>query len=156
VQPGEIYDMTLTPANSLTYDAHGPSLTNWAAGAQAHYSFLQHLEQGSTSKYKFDTWDYEYERLSTNFFAMRGSDILDVFPFPQPDHEAYLTTVRPKELGRHVIVDRTGIATHFAFRPQRNAHDGHGLAWTDVLDRYRADAEENVCPYPSRSCTRVP
>jgi hypothetical protein len=156
LQPGESYDIALTPANTLTYDAFGPSLHNWAAGAQTHYSFLHHLEQGDTSKYKFDTWDYLYERLSINFLALRGSDILDVFPFPEPDDEAYLTTVRSKELGRHVIVDGTGLAVHFAFGPQRTAHEGKGLAWTDALSRYATYAQEKVCPFPNRAGTTVP
>lgn len=154
--PGETYDMAITPASTLTYYAHGPSLHNWAAGAQTHYSFLDHLEQGDISKYKFDTWDYLYERLSINFIALRGSDILDVFPFPQPDDEDYLTTVRSKELGRHVVVDGTGLAVHFAFSPQSRAHEGRGLSWTDALSRYAAYAEEKVCPFPSRAATTVP
>ncbi|KAB5526428.1 hypothetical protein GE09DRAFT_1178171 [Coniochaeta sp. 2T2.1] len=139
---GEAYNITTNPASTLTYDPFGPSLHNWAAGAQTHYSFLHHLEQRDTYKYKFDTWDYLYERLSINFLALRGGDILDVFPFPQSDDEDYLTRVRSKELGRRVIVDGTGLAVHFAFGPQRKAHDGHGLAWTDALDRYGAYADE--------------
>lgn len=145
--PGESYHIDLFPAQTLTYEAFGPSLWNWAAGAQTHYSFLQHLEQGDTAKYKFDTWDYDYERLSINFFAIRGRDVLDAFPWSNPDDEDYLTVVRSKELGRHVVVDGTGIAAHFSFWPQRDAHDGRGLAWTDVLDRYRAYAQEMVCPF---------
>lgn len=136
----ESFDINDTPAHTLTYDAFGPSLTNWAVGAQTHYSFLQHLERNDTWKYKFDIWDYGYDRLSINFFALRGSDVLDVFPFPQKDDEMYLTQTRPKQLGQHVVVDGNGIATHFAFRPQRNAQDEKGLAWTDALDRYRAYA----------------
>ena len=154
--PGQLYDMALSPANTLTYEAFGPSLKNWAAAAQAHYSFLQHLEQGDTRKYHFDTWDYQYERLSINFFAIRGSDILDVFPFPESDDEKYLTVVRSKQLKRHVVVDGTGLAVHFAFNPQRRAHNGQALAWTDALDRYRAYAEENVCPFSNRTGTTVP
>jgi hypothetical protein len=151
-----MYDASLTPASTHTYDAFGPSLHNWAAGAQTHYSFLQHLEQGDTHKYEFDMWDYQYERLSINFLALRGSDILDVFPFPVQDDERYLTQERSRELGRHVVVDGTGLAVHFAFGPQRAAHKGKGLAWTDALSRYAAYAEEKVCPFPNRSGTAVP
>jgi hypothetical protein len=150
------FDISDSPSRTLTYDAYGPSWLNWAASAQTHYSFLQHLEQNKTSKYKFDIWDYAYERLSINFLVLRGKDVLDVFPFPEKDDELYLTTIRPKELGRHVVVDGTGIATHFAFRTQRDAHGGKGLAWTDALSRYRAYAQEKVCPYPNRAGTKVP
>jgi hypothetical protein len=150
------YDINDSPSRTLTYDAYGPSWLNWAASAQTHYSFLQHVEENKTSKYKFDMWDYGYERLSINFFVLRGKDVLDVFPFPEKDDELYLTTIRPKELRRHVVVDGTGIATHFAFRTQRDAHGGKGVAWTDALDRYRAYAQEKVCPYPKRAGTKVP
>jgi hypothetical protein len=149
---GKNFDMSLSPASTLTYDAFGPSLLNWAAAAQTHYSFLQHLERGDTWRYKqFDTWDYAYERLSINFFAMRGKDIMDVFPFPQQDDEDYLTVVRPKEVRRHVVVDGTGLAVHFAFMPQYSAHEGKGVTWTDALKRYGAYAKEMICLPPNRT-----
>lgn len=145
LRQNETFDISLTPASTLTYGAFGPSLNNWAAAAQTHYSFLQHLENGDIWRYKFDTWDYGYERLSINFFGIWGRDIMDVFPFPQTDDEDYLTVVRPKETQRHVVVDGTAIAVHFSFGPQYKAHGGHGLMWTDLLPRYAEYARENVC-----------
>lgn len=144
---GETYDMSLAPVDTLTYNAFGPSLKNWAAAAQIQYSFLQHLEEGDTWRYKFDIWDYNYKRLSINFLAIRGSDILDVFPFPERDDEAYLVQTRPQQLRRRVIVDGTALAVHFAFGSQYNAFEGKkGIRWTDALDRYTAYADEMVCP----------
>jgi hypothetical protein len=149
---GKSFDMSLSPASTLTYNAFGPSLNNWAAAAQTHYSFLQHLEQGDTWRYKqFNTWDYAYERLSINFFAIWGKDVIDVFPFPQQDDEDYLTAVRPREVRRHIIVDGTGLAVHFAFKPQYIAHEGKGVTWTDALERYRAYAKEMICLLPNRT-----
>ena len=145
-RPGQHYDLSRTPASTLSYDAWGPSLNNWAAGAQIHYSFLQHLEEGDIWKYHFDHRDYEYERVSINFFAVRGKDIMDGYPFPHGDDESYLTLQRPAELKRHVIVDGAGTAAHFSFGPQYKAHDQRGMGWTDVLGRYKAYAEEHVCP----------
>lgn len=52
------FDISDSPARTLTYDAYGPSLLNWAVGAQTHYSFLQHLEDDDIQKYKFDVWDF--------------------------------------------------------------------------------------------------
>jgi hypothetical protein len=144
---GETYDMSLAPVDTLTNDAFGPSLRNWGAAAQIHYSFLQHLEQNETWRYKFNIWDYNYRRLSINFLAIRGQDILDVFPFPERDDEKYLVEIRPKELRRRVIVDGTALAVHFAFLSQYNAFEGNkGVRWTDALDRYTAYADEMVCP----------
>ncbi len=145
MRPKESYDIALTPASTLTYEAFGRLLKNEAAAAQTHYSFLSHLERNETDKYHFGTWDYGYERLSINFFAIRGKDIIDAFPFPIPDDEKYLTEKRPRELGRHVIVEGTGLAVHFSFSPQRRVHDDRSLEWTDLLGRYRGFAEENIC-----------
>ncbi|KAJ6437100.1 para-nitrobenzyl esterase [Purpureocillium lavendulum] len=110
------YDISLTAASTLTYNAWGPSLYNWAAAAQTHYSFLTHLERDDIWRYRFDFWDYTYERLSINFIAIRGQDIIDVFPIPRDDDEAYLTVERPQ-----------------------------ALRWTDILERYRLYAEEDGC-----------
>jgi hypothetical protein len=144
---GSNFDLGLTPASTITYDAFGPgSLRSWATAAQTHYSFLQHLEQGETGRYKFDTWDFQYQRLSINFLAVRGKDIMDAFPFPQPDDESYLTERRPRETNRRVVVDGTALAVHYAFNPQYMAHGGKGLTWTDVLPRYAAYAQEMICP----------
>ena len=143
-------DIVKTPARELSFDSEGGGLHSWAAAAQTHYSFLSHLEKQDTYRYKFDFWDYHYYRVSINFFGVWGSDIIDAYPFPGDD-EAFLTTQRPKELGRHVIVDGHGLAVHFAFGPQREAHERKGLFNTDLLARYRAYAEELICPYPNRT-----
>jgi hypothetical protein len=151
--PDENYDISLSPASTLTFDAFGPGLNNWAAAAQIHYTFLQHLEQGDIWRYKFNTWDFAYQRLSINLFALRGRDIIDVFRFEgdngEPfngDDEHYLTVKRPSQVKRHVVVDDTGVAVHFAFRLQYTAHDMRGVAWTDLLKRYQLYAEEMICP----------
>jgi hypothetical protein len=121
---------------------------NWAAAAQAHYSFLTHLErQEVAQRYRFDLWgDFSaYTRLNINLIAIRGRDILDVYPFPGSDDEWYLTVTRPRELRRIVVVDGGGVAVHFAFHSQYTAHNWRGVTWTDALSRYHGYAEEFVC-----------
>jgi hypothetical protein len=52
-----------------------------------------------------------------------------------------------------VIVDGTVLSVHFAFGPQRKQFKSEkegGLYHTDLLSRYKAYAEENVCPFPQR------
>lgn len=134
-----------SPASTLTFDAWGTSVNNWAAAAQSHYSFLQHLEEGETSRYKFHIWNYNFTRLALNFYAVRGRDIVDAFPFPTADDEEFLTVTQPKELGRPVVVEGSSMVAHFAFNKQRTPHEGRALAWTDLLARYRNYAEECVC-----------
>jgi len=40
------------------------------------------------------------------------------------------------------VMNGHAIASHYCFNAQRE--NGKGLAWTDVLARYKAYAEENV------------
>ncbi|KAF2433021.1 hypothetical protein EJ08DRAFT_669189 [Tothia fuscella] len=142
VRPQE-RDIVDTPAGALRFDAYGPGWTDWSIAAQTHYSFLQHIEEGGLWRYKFNMWDYQYYRLSVNFIGFWGNDIVDAFPFPSRDDEEYLTTTRPKELGRHVVLDGTVLSAHFAFGPQRrNGEEEGGLYHTDLLNRYKAYAAE--------------
>jgi len=149
-------DIDTTPCGALRFDSHGPGWTDWTIAAQTHASFLQHLEQDSLWRYKFNLWDYHYYRLSVNFIGFWGDDLVDAFPFPIRDDEEYLTKVRPKELNRHVVLDGTVLSVHFAFGPQRLEKEGApgdsvgGLYHTDLLARYKAYAEEMVCPFPKR------
>jgi hypothetical protein len=143
------YDIMKTPARELDADGGG-LLFSWAATAQTHYSFLSHLEKDELDKYQFDHWDYMYARLSINFLCIAGKDIIESFPFPHDDEE-FITRERSKELGRHVIVDGGGTAVHFAFGPQREAHERNGVFKTDLLSRYKGYADEKICPYPNRT-----
>lgn len=70
-------------------------------------------------------------------------DMLDVFPSAQQDDEDYLTVVRPKQLRGHVIVDGVGLA---AFSLLYTAHDEKGVRWTGLFVRYKAYADDIVCP----------
>lgn len=54
-----------------------------------------------------------------------------------------------------VVLDGTVLSVHFAFSVQRRGPDeenspGGGLYHTDLLKRYKAYAEEMVCPFPQR------
>lgn len=81
------------------YDKSGPGWSNWAIASQEHYSFLDNLERDRLEIYHFDTWDYQYERLSINMIAIWGDDVVDNRPFPEDD-EQWLTVDLPQKLGR--------------------------------------------------------
>lgn len=158
------YNLDGTPITLTTYNDHGPGWKNWAVAAQEHYSFLEHLENGDVDQYHFGTWDYQYERLSINMIAVWGDDIVNNRPVPNDD-EKWLTIQLPKKLGRRksppmclscsfprnppltqisdAVIDGKAVASHYAFRSQTKY--GKGLEWTDLLDRYRAYANENIC-----------
>ena len=44
-----------------------------------------------------------------------------------------------------VVIDGHGVAVHWGYRSMSARKDSVGLEATDVLDRYRLYAEENVC-----------
>ena len=45
-----------------------------------------------------------------------------------------------------VVIDGHGVAAHHGYYPMKSDNDKAGIDYTDVLDRYRAYAEEKVCP----------
>jgi hypothetical protein len=112
VPPSEL-DIVKTPAGRLTFDSHGSGWRDWRIAAQTHYSFLQHLEEESLWRYKFNLWDYQYYRISVNFIGFWGDDIVDAFPFPVADDEEYLTMIRPKELGRRKYLFLLSPVNHY-------------------------------------------
>jgi hypothetical protein len=86
--------------SAITQWSHKGALENWAVAAQTHFSFLSHLEKNNLQKYKFDVFDYHYQRISINFLGFWGKDIKEAFPFETNDDEEYLSVTRPKELKR--------------------------------------------------------
>ena len=139
-----------TPISVVEYSLDGPGWHSWVVGAQTHYSFFENLEKDELRRYKYDIWDYHYDRISINFILVTGEDILRVMPM-EDDDEGYLTTKATKILGRHAVMEGTGLAVHFAFGAQILPHNRHGLGDTDALDRYRAFADEKVCGKPRGS-----
>jgi hypothetical protein len=96
-------DIDKTPAHVVDYYAAGAGFHSWVVGAQTHYSFLENLEKEELWRYKFDLWDYHYDRLSINFIAFMGEDIQDNLPIAASD-EWYLTKFLPEKLGRRKLI----------------------------------------------------
>ena len=140
-------DIVDTPVSAVTYDSHGAAWSSWLVGAQTHYSFLENLEKDELRRYKYDVWDYHYDRLSINMIAIMGDDLRSVMPLPSGD-EVFLTQTVPRTLRRHAVMEGAGIAVHFGYGIQVNAYNKHGIHDTDALDRYRAFADEKVCGKP--------
>ncbi|RSL92558.1 hypothetical protein CEP52_013730 [Fusarium oligoseptatum] len=131
-----------TPIEMTEYHPMGRGWTEWKIGAQEHYSFLENLEHNSLSQYKFDTWDFQYERMGIQFIAMLGKDINIAKPI-ESDDENHFSCTMPRQLGRHAVADGKGIAVHYSFGSQRG-----GMERTDILARYRAFARDNICTSP--------
>jgi hypothetical protein len=88
----------LGEGKNFEYAANGTGFRSWAIAAQTHYSFFKNLEDGELWRYKFDLWDYHYDRISINFLAFMGDDIV-AHPVVGSD-EQYLTVTMPKKLKR--------------------------------------------------------
>ncbi|KAG5662971.1 hypothetical protein KAF25_000907 [Fusarium avenaceum] len=131
-----------TPIEGTEYHPMGRGWTEWKIGAQEHFSFFENLEKKKLSAYKFDTWDFQYERMGIQFVALLGKDINQAKPI-EADDENHFSCNMPRTLGRHAVADGRGVVAHYSFGIQRE-----GMDHTDVLDRYRSFALDNICAGP--------
>ncbi|KAI1288998.1 hypothetical protein F5Y03DRAFT_388912 [Xylaria venustula] len=152
--------------------AFSPVWKSWAMAAQQQYSLLYNLEKNQISRYFFgrpaaypenakgpDTnttvsapriegqvvlggeqiFDTQFRRYNLNFCAVWGSDIKKHLPMNDDDEDA-ITKLIPKETGRPFIIDTRAVVGHFSFFTQAEE-----IRQTDLLDRWRAFANEAVC-----------
>ena len=72
------YTLDFTPMSINLYDPFGPGWKDCRIAALGHYSFFQNAEEGEKGlrNYKFERWDMNYGRLSINFMAIWGRDVL--------------------------------------------------------------------------------
>ncbi|KAL8833292.1 MAG: hypothetical protein Q9170_004351 [Blastenia crenularia] len=137
-----------TPISKSEYNPYSPDWKSWALAAQVHYSLLENIEKNQLRLYHYGTsspssheglWDMAFGRMNINFMAIWGKDVLDNAPFEGPDDEHELSVNIPIKLNRPVLVNTHAVAAHFSFRTQHEVYE------TDLLDRYRAYANEMVC-----------
>jgi hypothetical protein len=122
---------------------NGGGMWSWTLGAQYHYSFLEHLENDSLDRYKVPLWEFQYEKVGMSFVCIWGTDIVATRPLPagsEIEVARFLSVDIPQRTGRGAVVDGKALVVRFAHQEQRN-----GLESTDLLDRYKGYAEENVC-----------
>ncbi|KAM0501541.1 hypothetical protein ACHAP8_004529 [Fusarium lateritium] len=139
---GEDHVLDTTPIEATEYDPMGRGWTEWTIGAQEHFSFFENLVKNKLSAYKFDTWDFQYERMGIQFVALLGRDINRAKPI-EADDENHFSCIMPRILGRHAVADGRGVVAHYSFGSQRA-----GMDQTDVLDRYRSFASNHICAEP--------
>ncbi|TWU70346.1 hypothetical protein ED733_000038 [Metarhizium rileyi] len=136
--PGHTLDGT--PILSTTYNAYeSPGWWNWVVGAQQHYSFFENLETDQLRRYRFDLWDYRDYRMGLQLVTMTGRDINSAKPIAEDD-EGYFCVEVPKRTGRYAAAAGGGVASHYSFGAQKG-----GMDKTDILDRYRSYAQDNIC-----------
>ncbi|KAI0970167.1 hypothetical protein F4678DRAFT_148884 [Xylaria arbuscula] len=150
---------------------YGAAWKSWMISAQQQYSLLRNLELNSMWRYHFGTqldypqganssadpsalkyfdpnhlgpgaeqlFDTGYIRYNLNFVALWGHDIKNNLPIAEDDEEDLTATI-PKRLQRPFVIDSRAVVGHLSFYPQHS-----GIKQTDLLDRWRAFANEMVC-----------
>ncbi|KAF5969526.1 hypothetical protein FBULB1_10205 [Fusarium bulbicola] len=139
---GKDHILDTTPIEATEYNPMGRGWTQWTIGAQQHFSFFENLWKKKLSAYKFETWDFQYERMGIQFVALLGRDINRAKPI-EADDENHFSCNMPRALGRHAVADGRGVAAHYSFGSQRA-----GMDRTDIIDRYRSFARNNICTGP--------
>ncbi|KAH8690960.1 hypothetical protein BGW36DRAFT_411698 [Talaromyces proteolyticus] len=105
---------------------------NWVAQqARQHYSFLEHLEQGTLERYKFPEWKNPRKDISGSLVCIKGSDMRKVAVKRQTS----------SWLRKHTVIDGKRVVSHYS-----NEAGLQGLDSTDVMERYQRYAKENICP----------
>ncbi|KFA46078.1 hypothetical protein S40293_07747 [Stachybotrys chartarum IBT 40293] len=132
-----------TPISHTEYQPLGAGWYDWKIGAQEHLSFFENLEKNELWRYKFHTWDFQYNRMGIQFVALMGKDINSAKPIDDDDEQHFAVTM-PQSLGRHAVADGRGVVAHYSFNIQFEP----GMRTTDILERYRAFAEESICAGP--------
>jgi hypothetical protein len=132
------------PIAGSIYTETGPSLQDWTVSAQQHYSFLHHLESNDLIRYKFPLWTDPTEPISQNFGCFWGRDadaLSEMFESGGDLTKSWSAADGPQP---HVVIDGKGLVSHYSARLGPD-----GLDSTDLLDRYRAYAQERVCLHTS-------
>jgi hypothetical protein len=152
-----------TPMSRLGVDPWFMGVHHWSTAAQQHYSLLQNIEESQLHRYHMAStpplgvglYNTQYIRYNLNFLAIWGRDVvlgagLDPVTKSLPpsskgynllDDEKNMTADIPRTLGRPFMIDVQALASHLHFGPQTPQ-----VQMTDLLDRYRAYANEKVCP----------
>lgn len=129
-----------TPVGRIEYDAFGTGWSHWSIAAQEHASLFENLENGQLDLYKTQSklWDFTGDRLSINFVAIWGDDIVNNSPIADDDEPA-LTVELPTKLNRTAIVASHSLISHYTFGKQNL------LSTTNILARYSSYAHEKIC-----------
>ncbi|KAI1804629.1 hypothetical protein F4811DRAFT_561670 [Daldinia bambusicola] len=147
------FDLLKTPMGKYDQNrgsdpiAFGLAWKSWAIGAQQQYSLLHNLEQNKMQRYFFGrNIQYPENALGPNASAVvlpkgggPGGEQTDQLPI-KDDDEQDITADIPRRIGRPFVIDTRSVVGHFSFYTQKE-----GINKSDLLDRWRAFANEAVC-----------
>ncbi|KAJ5225164.1 hypothetical protein N7468_006389 [Penicillium chermesinum] len=131
------------PISASIYTQLGPNMTDWTVAAQQHYSFLRHLESKDLARYKFPLWVDPAEPTSKNFGCFWGKDagvLRRIFEHELGSEELLRSWTDADGNKPRITIDGKGLASHYSA-----SQGASGLDATDLVDRYRAYAQERVC-----------
>ncbi|KAI5868386.1 hypothetical protein GGS23DRAFT_27222 [Durotheca rogersii] len=148
---------------------YGAAWRSWAIASQQQYSLLRNLEDNTMARYFFGSpqhlpaaanasatalrhqeankggpgaeqlYNTQYKRYNLNFVALWGHDVRASLPIAEDDEQDFTVTI-PKRVRRPFVIDTRSVVGHLSFYPQHE-----GVRQTDLLDRWRAFANEMVC-----------
>ncbi|RYO90582.1 hypothetical protein DL764_008422 [Monosporascus ibericus] len=128
-------------------------------GSSIGLAHAQAYAKATTAKSKSTTppppggeqlFDMQYVRYNLNFVAIWGRDVRDSLPIGAADEEELSQTI-PRRLGRPFVIDTRAVVGHHSFFTQRE-----GIERTDLLDRWRALANEVACDASRGSGPKAP
>ncbi|KAI1451880.1 hypothetical protein F4805DRAFT_463351 [Annulohypoxylon moriforme] len=137
------------PLNYLPRDVNDDGSHSYYS-SDGHYHVHQHhhyarvssngnSDGGYTGPGGEQLYDTQYERYNLNFVAIWGRDVRLALPIVSDDEQDMTVTV-PLRLNRPFVIDTRAVVGHLSFYTQRA-----GIADTDLMDRWRAFSNENVC-----------
>lgn len=113
-----------------------------ASPPQQNHSFRSAVTDTNPSLGGEALYDTQFQRYNLNFIAVWGRDVKLGMPIGGDD-EADMTQWIPRRLGRPFVIDTRAVVAHGSFSTQHG-----GVRSTDLLDRWRAVANEMVCDVP--------
>lgn len=134
---------TMTPARADPFESPSPSSSATSKPTAATRGQAPQQRSGTIDNTHPDAggenlFDMQYARYNLNFVAVWGRDVKQGLPVD--DDEADFTQHIPRRLGRPFVIDTRAVVAHNSFFTQHG-----GIRQTDLLDRWRALANEMAC-----------
>ncbi|KAI2621274.1 hypothetical protein GGR54DRAFT_600862 [Hypoxylon sp. NC1633] len=114
------------------------------SAAVLRYQVLNNDKAGGPGPGAEQLYNTQYKRYNLNFVALWGHDVRASLPIAEDDEQDFTVEI-PLRRRRPFVIDSRAVVGHLSFYPQ---HDG--VRETDLLDRWRAFANEMVCAPPNR------
>jgi hypothetical protein len=105
---------------------------------QIHETFIEKIKNNKQQDFFTPNWDLLfYERCSINAICWSGLDFSNFNGIVEKDDEDYLSSDKPRSIGKTNLIMGNSLFSHYAFRPQREYLDSS----TQILKKYKEISE---------------